>query len=131
MATKKSGGEIGLMGKKSQTILHDYFSVFEQDFTFSTPFSDRHWKIIPLDCQKELDLTFSHDGEFYMSFRDFLKYFGELELCHLSPEFVEANSNDSSKNFEVFSFHGDWTRHGSGGCGNEGLGKLLKARKIK
>ena len=54
-----------------------------------------------------------------MSFRDFLTYFGELEICHLTPDSV--NSEDNSKKFEVFHFYGAW-KFGStaGGCGNDG-----------
>ena len=36
--------------------------------------------------KKELNLVFEDDGEFYMGFRDFLKYFSLIEICHLNPE---------------------------------------------
>ena len=54
-----------------------------------------------------------------MSFRDFLRYFGELEICHLTPDSID--SADNMKKFEVFHFDGEW-RAGrtSGGCGNDG-----------
>lgn len=75
--------------------------------------------MIPMHLRNKLGLTFEDDGEFYMSFRDFLKFFGELEICHLSPDSVDAN--DNAKKFEVFHFFGSW-RSGSsaGGCGNDG-----------
>ncbi len=61
-----------------------------------------------------------------MSFRDFLKYFGELEICHLTPDSVEgddAAGRSAGKRFEVFHFRGEWRRNrSSGGCGNEGFG---------
>ena len=81
--------------------------------------SDRNWRMIPQYLRNQLGLTFEDDGEFYMSFRDFLKYFGELEICHLSPDSV--NVGDNKKKFEVFHFNGSW-RAGStsGGCGNAG-----------
>ena len=86
--------------------------------------SDRNWKTIPNHMRNQLGLTFEDDGEFYMSFRDFLKYFGELELCHLSPDSVDVG--DNQKKFEVFHFFGNW-RAGStaGGCGNAGNSKYL------
>ena len=56
-----------------------------------------------------------------MSFRDFLKYFGELEICHLAPESVDLD--DADKKFEVFTWHGEWRRGVSaGGCGNRSDG---------
>ena len=86
--------------------------------------SDRNWKSIPQYLRNQLGLTFEDDGEFYMSFRDFLKYFGELEICHLSPDSVDVG--DNKKKFEVFNFNGSW-RAGStsGGCGNAGNCKIF------
>jgi len=80
---------------------------------------DRNWKAIPQHLQRTLDLTFDDDGEFYMSFRDFLRYFGELEICHLTPDSLE--DDNSRKRFEVFHFYGEWKAGStSGGCGNDG-----------
>ena len=80
---------------------------------------DKHWQMIPKHRQHDLGLNFDDDGEFYMSFRDFLRYFGELEICHLTPDSLE--DDNSRKNFEVFHFYGEW-KFGStsGGCGNDG-----------
>jgi hypothetical protein len=84
-------------------------------------FSDRHWQMIPEHMRAQLGLTYQDDGEFYMSFRDFLRYFGELELCHLSPDAV--GTADNAKKFEVFYFQGCWRRgRSAGGCGNAGTG---------
>ena len=58
-----------------------------------------------------------------MSFRDFLAYYGELELCHLTPGDVGADCKDEDKKFDVFHFDGEWTYRNSGGCGNDGTGK--------
>ena len=81
--------------------------------------SDRYWNTIPESKKSELGLTKDDDGEFYMSFRDFLLYFGELEICHLTPESVSIE--DANKQFEVFSWHSEWRRGvTAGGCGNDG-----------
>jgi calpain len=83
--------------------------------------------MIPNHLRNELGLTFEDDGEFYMSFRDFLKYFGELEICHLSPDSVDAG--DNQKKFEVFQFNGEWRAgSSSGGCGNAGNGKSISKK---
>ena len=84
----------------------------------------REWRSIPNHKQRELGLTFEDDGEFYMSFRDFLKFFGELEICHLTPDSV--SSEDNRKKFEVFHFYGKWELGSTaGGCGNDGNSKYL------
>ena len=77
--------------------------------------------MIPTNLRAQLGLTFEDDGEFYMSFRDFLKYFGELEMCHLGPDSLDAG--DNRKKFEVFHFNGSWLSGSTaGGCGNAGNG---------
>ena len=59
-----------------------------------------------------------------MSFRDFLTYFGELEICHLTPDSV--SDEDNRKKFEVFHFYGEWSFGSTaGGCGNDGNRKSL------
>jgi calpain len=80
--------------------------------------------MIPSHKRSELGLTFEDDGEFYMSFRDFLTYFGEVEICHLGPDGID--DRDSKKRFEVFHFYGAWKNGStSGGCGNDGNSKNL------
>lgn len=82
--------------------------------------------MIPKDMRNRLGLTFEDDGEFYMSFRDFLKFFGELEICHLTPDSFTTGSGGEkvSRQFEVFHFHGQWVAgKTAGGCGNSGQGQ--------
>ena len=65
-----------------------------------------------------------------MSFRDFLTYFGELEICHLTPDSV--NNEDNSKKFEVFHFYGAWSFGSTaGGCGNDGNRKKILNRFLR
>lgn len=80
---------------------------------------DRNWRSIPAGYQRQLGLTFEDDGEFYMSFRDFTTYFGEVEICHLTPDSIDDHNRHTK--FEVFHFYGEW-KSGStaGGCGNGG-----------
>ena len=52
-----------------------------------------------------------------------MKYFGELEICHLTPDTLDAT--DNQKAFEVFNFYGSWIPGvSSGGCGNDGHSKI-------
>jgi calpain len=114
METAKSGGESGATSE-------NYLSNQSEHTSIVYLFSDRNWRAIPQNHRQSLGLTFEDDGEFYMSFRDFLKYFGELEICHLTPD--SGEDNDAGRRFEVFLFNGEWRRgRTSGGCGNDGPG---------
>jgi len=80
---------------------------------------DSYWQCIPKHVQRGLGLDFSDDGEFYMNFnRDFIKYFGEVEIVHLTPTGMESNAG---RKFDVFHFNGMWNRSmgTAGGCGND------------
>ena len=53
-----------------------------------------------------------------------MQFFGEVEICHLTPESAEGGEGDGNGNrrYEVFHFSGAWRRgRTSGGCGNEGF----------
>lgn len=46
------------------------------------PWSDSspEWRYIPEDQKNEIGLTFDRDGEFWMSFQDFLSHFDRVEV---------------------------------------------------
>ncbi|NP_001013519.1 calpain 2, (m/II) large subunit a [Danio rerio] len=58
----------------------------------------------------------SEDGEFWMSFSDFVRQYSRLEICTLTPDTL---TSDSLKHWSVCKFDGTW-RKGStaGGCRN-------------
>jgi calpain, invertebrate len=86
------------------------------------PWSDKspQWQYIPGYAKKEIDLTFSHDGEFWISFRDFIRYFDRLEICNLSPDSLSEDSEArSKKNWNMNLFEGEWVPGiSAGGCRN-------------
>ncbi|XP_053670171.1 calpain-A-like [Anopheles nili] len=83
------------------------------------PWSDKspEWRFIPDDQKQELGLNFDHDGEFWMSYRDFTRYFDRMEICNLSPDSL---SDDRGKiRWEMSMFEGEWAIGSTaGGCRN-------------
>ncbi|XP_008471786.2 calpain-A isoform X4 [Diaphorina citri] len=81
----------------------------------------QEWRFIPDHEKRELGLTFDDDGEFWMSYKDFLKYFSRLEICNLSPDSLieDAMSRDRGKKWEMSVYEGEWVRGvTAGGCRN-------------
>ncbi|XP_043786434.1 calpain-A isoform X1 [Apis laboriosa] len=86
------------------------------------PWSDQspEWRFIPDHEKEELGLTFDMDGEFWMSYHDFIKYFTQLEICNLNPDSLsEDDLNAGKKRWEMSVFEGEWVRGvTAGGCRN-------------
>nr|XP_046213639.1 calpain-2 catalytic subunit-like [Oncorhynchus gorbuscha] len=47
----------------------------------------------------------SEDGEFWMSFSDFLSQYSRLEFCNLTPDTL---SEDENQNWALNKFEGAW-----------------------
>lgn len=82
--------------------------------------SSPEWRFIPDNEKQELGLTFEYDGEFWMSFQDFIKYFQRLEVCNLNPDSLDEDLVDGSrKKWEANIFEGSWVKGlTAGGCRN-------------
>lgn len=68
-----------------------------------------------------MGLIFDADGEFWMSYKDFVKFFSRLEICNLNPDVLtkEQLGEDSNKRWEMSVFEGEWVRGATaGGCRN-------------
>ncbi|KAM7534223.1 hypothetical protein Aperf_G00000106135 [Anoplocephala perfoliata] len=93
------------------------------DREWSGPWSDKseEWSRIPPEERMQIGLTFDHDGEFWMCFDDFKRYFSRLEMCHLSPEFgdTEMKGGGKKRKWEMTRHEGEWLRNSTaGGCLN-------------
>ncbi|KAK6195804.1 hypothetical protein SNE40_001159 [Patella caerulea] len=81
------------------------------------PWSDGspEWTKVSESEKKELGLTFDENGEFWMSFDDFCRYFTTIDLCHI----VNTSFFTLKKTYSKTVFTGEWKRpHRAGGCGN-------------
>lgn len=78
------------------------------------------WNDVSDAEKKRLDVTFTSDGEFWMSIADFQKFFTKLEVCHLGHESLESGmSVHGKKRLEETVFLGNWQKNVSaGGCAN-------------
>ncbi|XP_041839933.1 calpain-1 catalytic subunit-like [Melanotaenia boesemani] len=77
--------------------------------------SSSEWNHID-SAEKDEMLCKMEDGEFWMSFQEFMHQFSRLEICNLTPD---ALSQDSTGFWTTMMFEGSW-RKGStaGGCRN-------------
>uniref|UniRef100_A0A8C2DYU1 Calpain 2, (m/II) large subunit a n=1 Tax=Cyprinus carpio TaxID=7962 RepID=A0A8C2DYU1_CYPCA len=58
----------------------------------------------------------SEDGEFWMSFSDFVRQYSRIEICTLTPDTL---TSDSVKHWSACKFDGTWRRGSTaGGCRN-------------
>ncbi|ESO86333.1 hypothetical protein LOTGIDRAFT_129270 [Lottia gigantea] len=81
------------------------------------PWSDgsHEWTKVSEREKKELGLTFDENGEFWMSFDDFCRYFTTIDVCHI----VNTSVFTVKKSYYKYVLTGEWRRpHLAGGCGN-------------
>ncbi|XP_055707120.1 calpain-B-like isoform X4 [Phlebotomus papatasi] len=92
------------------------------DAEWNGPWSDQspEWRYIPDHVKEQIGLNFDVDGEFWMSFKDFLTHFDRVELCNLSPDSLsEDQVSRGKKKWEMSVFEGEWTPGvTAGGCRN-------------
>ena len=63
------------------------------------------WQYIPDEEKENLGINFEQDGEFWMSYKDFMRYFDQLEICNLTPDSLDDDFS-SRPTWEVSSFEG-------------------------
>ncbi|KAK7901427.1 hypothetical protein WMY93_018196 [Mugilogobius chulae] len=77
--------------------------------------SSYEWRSVSDDDRERL-VTRKEDGEFWMSFSDFLRQYSRLEICNLTPD---ALTSDDYKKWAEIEFEETWRRGVSaGGCRN-------------
>lgn len=75
----------------------------------------KEWGYVSADEKSKLDNA-AEDGEFWMSYVDFVKHFSKLEICNLTPDMLDS---DDEGHWNSYQYEGMW-RVGStaGGCRN-------------
>ncbi|XP_018913124.1 calpain-B isoform X3 [Bemisia tabaci] len=113
IATPNTSGKIPLLRLRNP---------WGNEAEWTGPWGDksREWQFISEAEKAEMGLTFDEDGEFWMSYKDFLQHFSRLEICNLSPDsLTEDPSHQSHKKWEMSVFEGEWVRGvTAGGCRN-------------
>ena len=74
------------------------------------------WKFIPDHEKENLGITFESDGEWWMSYKDFVEHFDQLEMCSLSPESMGDFAHEGMR-WCVNQWSGEWIKgETAGGC---------------
>ena len=74
------------------------------------------WKFIPDHEKENLGITFESDGEWWMSYKDFVEHFDQLEMCNLSPESMVGFAHKGMC-WCVNQWSGEWIKgETAGGC---------------
>ncbi|KAK3082918.1 hypothetical protein FSP39_009044 [Pinctada imbricata] len=72
------------------------------------------WQQVSSSEKKDMGLTFDEDGDFWMTYEDFLCYFTSMDICHmLNTSFISL-----SKSYREGKALGEWKRGKCGGCSN-------------
>ncbi|KAB0342735.1 hypothetical protein FD754_019661 [Muntiacus muntjak] len=74
-----------------------------------------NWNTIDPEVRETLTRR-QEDGEFWMSFSDFLRHYSRLEICNLTPDTLTC---DTYKRWKLTKMDGNWRRGSTaGGCRN-------------
>ncbi|XP_055791433.1 calpain-1 catalytic subunit isoform X2 [Salvelinus fontinalis] len=87
----------------------------EMEWTGAWSDNSREWAGVDPSVRARL-YNRSEDGEFWMSFRDFLREFSRLEICNLTADALQASQ---VKKWSSALYPGEWRRGSTaGGCRN-------------
>ncbi|KAK6105467.1 Calpain cysteine protease family protein [Brugia pahangi] len=84
------------------------------------------WDYVSSQQKKDMNLVLAHDGEFWMSFDDFMRYFNKMEICNLGPDVMDEVREMTGVSMEDAGYGrwntrchlGAWIGDTAGGCRN-------------
>lgn len=102
--------EVQLTGAKKVSILR-IKNPWSNHTEWNGPFADKsaEWKLVPDHIKHTMKVNFQEDGEFYMPYNDFLKYFDRVEICHMTPDLLVG---EEVLKWNLATYNGSWTPGG-------------------
>ncbi|XP_055880673.1 calpain-2 catalytic subunit-like isoform X1 [Biomphalaria glabrata] len=83
---------------------------------------DANWQWVEEDLRERM-LNLREIGEFWMSYRDFLRQFGEVTICHLTPDLDGDGEPDEIGHMEIIK--GEWVLGKTAGGSRNNLVKFI------
>ncbi|VDM56272.1 unnamed protein product [Angiostrongylus costaricensis] len=113
-------------GPNGQVCLMRIRNPWGNEQEWNGPWSDNsyEWRSVPDNVKEEMGLRFDHDGEFWMSFEDFMRNFEKMEICNLGPDVMDevyqmTGVRAASNTWSANTHDGAWIRNQTaGGCRN-------------
>ena len=89
-----NGMEIGQIGNFFRNFFFfNYFYFFRSQF----------WNMVDRNTKEKLELKIENDGEFWMSFEDWLRNFDNCQICNLTPDTINDISEKDWENSRLLS----------------------------
>ncbi|VDK78161.1 unnamed protein product [Onchocerca ochengi] len=84
------------------------------------------WNYISREQKQDMNLVLAHDGEFWMSYDDFMRHFNKMEICNLGPDVMDEVREMTGVSMEDAGYRrwntrchlGAWIGETAGGCRN-------------
>ncbi|WKX98459.1 hypothetical protein Q1695_013832 [Nippostrongylus brasiliensis] len=113
-------------GPNGQVCLMRIRNPWGNEQEWNGPWSDDsyEWKSVPDNVKQDMGLRFDHDGEFWMSFEDYMRNFEKMEICNLGPDVMDevyqmTGVKAAGSVWAANTHDGAWIRdQTAGGCRN-------------
>lgn len=70
----------------------------------------KEWKSLSESDKNKIGYTNEADGEFWMSFNDFVKSFSKFEICHLNADSMVGEEIKPGFYWKCRIYHGEWIK---------------------